>query len=230
MKQKLLLFLLTFEILITASACGSSPAEPTGNLHFADMYPNLCPVYLRGSLTRARWDELRETAWNALDTTELYDRDDVTISISENSVTVYICIIEQCVNSEPDDWEEIKENAIDACEQLQNSLEGKNSQSVLVLRDSLNNVLLTLKSGEIIYEKFHMEVSQESAAEAGQIDASYVHTNSTNGNNASDIFVYVSNSGHKIHSIPDCSGMKHYTAMTLSEANENNYSYCSNCW
>lgn len=41
--------------------------------------------------------------------------------------------------------------------------------------------------------------------------------------------VYVSNS-HKIHSVSDCSGMKHYTEMTLAEAQAKGYELCSNCW
>lgn len=46
---------------------------------------------------------------------------------------------------------------------------------------------------------------------------------------SSDTVVYVSTS-HKIHSVPDCSGMKKYTEMTLGEADSRGYEYCSNCW
>jgi len=42
--------------------------------------------------------------------------------------------------------------------------------------------------------------------------------------------VYVSDSGKKIHSISDCSGMKYYKAMSLDTANANNFEYCNNCW
>lgn len=41
--------------------------------------------------------------------------------------------------------------------------------------------------------------------------------------------VYVSNSG-KIHAIPDCSGMKHYTEMTYREAVSAGYVECKNCY
>ena len=41
--------------------------------------------------------------------------------------------------------------------------------------------------------------------------------------------VYVSRS-HKIHSVPDCSGMSRYTEMTLAEADARGYDYCDNCW
>lgn len=40
--------------------------------------------------------------------------------------------------------------------------------------------------------------------------------------------VYVSNSG-VIHIENDCSGMKHYTEMTLEKADAAGYSYCSKC-
>lgn len=42
--------------------------------------------------------------------------------------------------------------------------------------------------------------------------------------------VYVSTRSHTIHSIPDCSGMKNYTAMPQAEADARGYKYCSNCW
>lgn len=40
--------------------------------------------------------------------------------------------------------------------------------------------------------------------------------------------VYVSNSG-VIHIENDCSGMKHYTEMTVEEADAAGYEYCSKC-
>lgn len=45
----------------------------------------------------------------------------------------------------------------------------------------------------------------------------------------SDTIVYVSRS-NKIHSVPDCSGMKKYTELTLGEADSHGYKYCDNCW
>jgi len=50
---------------------------------------------------------------------------------------------------------------------------------------------------------------------------------------SSDTIVYVSSAG-KIHSIPNCSGMRYYTRVTLGDANRTasrgGYTYCSNCW
>lgn len=47
---------------------------------------------------------------------------------------------------------------------------------------------------------------------------------------SSDTVVYVSRS-HKIHRVSDCSGMTHYTEMTLGEADSRGYDdYCDNCW
>ena len=45
-----------------------------------------------------------------------------------------------------------------------------------------------------------------------------------------DTIVYVSNSGKKIHSVNNCSGMKNYTEMTLGQAVDRGYKQCSNCW
>lgn len=41
--------------------------------------------------------------------------------------------------------------------------------------------------------------------------------------------VYVSKKG-VIHSVSDCSGMKNYRTMSLTEAESKGYKYCSNCW
>lgn len=41
--------------------------------------------------------------------------------------------------------------------------------------------------------------------------------------------VYVSNNGI-IHSKSNCSGMKHYTAMTYDQAIAQNYRKCKKCW
>lgn len=42
--------------------------------------------------------------------------------------------------------------------------------------------------------------------------------------------VYVSNRSNTIHSVHDCSGMRNYREMKLSEAEARGYSYCDNCW
>lgn len=45
-----------------------------------------------------------------------------------------------------------------------------------------------------------------------------------------DTIVYVSNRSNTIHSVHDCSGMRHYREMTLYEADANGYNYCNDCW
>ena len=42
--------------------------------------------------------------------------------------------------------------------------------------------------------------------------------------------VYVSKSGHKVHNIPYCSGMKYYYTMQAYKAYNYGYSRCQNCW
>lgn len=45
-----------------------------------------------------------------------------------------------------------------------------------------------------------------------------------------EIIVYVSKSGHKIHSNPTCSGMKRYYEMTYDDAVASGFDFCSNCF
>ena len=78
------------------------------------------------------------------------------------------------------------------------------------------------------------DTEEQNAAGTGTGSAS----GSDTGNNtqttihgySADRTVYVSNSGKKIHLIPDCSGMKNYTTMTLGEAEAHGYAYCSRCF
>lgn len=44
-----------------------------------------------------------------------------------------------------------------------------------------------------------------------------------------DTTVYVSNN-NRIHTRSDCSGMTHYTEMTLEAADAAGYDYCDRCW
>lgn len=44
------------------------------------------------------------------------------------------------------------------------------------------------------------------------------------------VTVYVSKSGKKIHSIPNCSGMKNYWEMSYDDAVKAGYSFCKNCY
>lgn len=47
---------------------------------------------------------------------------------------------------------------------------------------------------------------------------------------APETIVYVSSRSNTIHSVSDCSGMKNYREMTIYDADQRGYKYCSNCW
>lgn len=47
---------------------------------------------------------------------------------------------------------------------------------------------------------------------------------------APDTIVYVSSRSNTIHSVHDCSGMRNYREMTIYNATQRGYDFCSNCW
>lgn len=51
-----------------------------------------------------------------------------------------------------------------------------------------------------------------------------------NSTQAYDRVVYVSYSGNVVHSIRNCSGMKYYRVMPISQARASGYQFCKNCW
>lgn len=58
------------------------------------------------------------------------------------------------------------------------------------------------------------------------------NTHKKNDHTVSDRYertVYVSKSGKKVHSIPNCSGMKYYYEMSYSDAKNAGYDFCDNC-
>ena len=84
-----------------------------------------------------------------------------------------------------------------------------------------NGAYLSTYSGDVTYNGKTYTVKNGAA----------VVTAGTAGGGYSDsTTVYVSNSGHKIHRLSDCSGMKYYTPMTLSEAESNGYAKCKVCF
>ena len=61
-------------------------------------------------------------------------------------------------------------------------------------------------------------------------DDDYEYEEEYNENDYYNDTVYVSKSGKKVHSIPNCSGMKYYIKMTYRKAESNGYAFCKNCW
>ena len=83
------------------------------------------------------------------------------------------------------------------------------SNSVVYLKDSVDNILITVVDGKTTYnayEKPELENSQEY-----------------------DPIVWVTDNGSRYHSSSTCSGMKDPSALTLSQAQELGYTACSKC-
>lgn len=75
-----------------------------------------------------------------------------------------------------------------------------------------------------------LDTEDQNAADTSSGPDANNNTQTTIHGYSADRTVYVSNSGKKIHLIPNCSGMKNYTEMTLEEADARGYAYCSRCF
>lgn len=117
--------------------------------------------------------------------------------------------------TKPENWEDLQQTVLDRMSGVA-LLDG--TTLYVMLETSGGDILATAANGKVSYDCYQKaENTAHSATQKAESDEN-------------DILVYVSNSTHTIHSISDCSGMKHYTGMKLSKALANRYDFCPHCW
>lgn len=235
MKKIVAAFLFILSILCTGCTERVRPSE----LSFAGMYPDLCP-YQQNNLSAERREALRQSAQTVLDNFEECTDENSTIGIKEQWVEINLRVSDEWVKTEPDNWESIKERAFELAEELSTAAEDQNIKSVLYLSDK-RFILFTAIDGEMVFDKFNRQKHYEPPAESDreridEILQSAAQRREESGEQGVSYFepdneiVYVSDNSNTIHSIPDCSGMVHYSEMFRSEADGYGYEYCENCW
>lgn len=111
----------------------------------------------------------------------------------------------------PENWEDLQQAVLDRMSGVA-LLDG--TTLYVMLETAGGDILATAANGKVSYDVYK---KAEDAPQKPESDEN-------------DILVYVSNKTNTIHSIGDCSGMKHYRGMKLSKALANGYDFCPHCW
>lgn len=115
------------------------------------------------------------------------------------------------VSGDMDDWPEIHAAFLDAAAEAQN-LGGQSNIVVLYLRDSNGKNCLSVSGGKETYNTFDVEPSASADT----------HEDNT--------IVWISDTGKRYHSNPDCSGLKDPSPVRRSYAVSHGYTACSRCY
>lgn len=114
-------------------------------------------------------------------------------------------------SAKPANWSDVQTDLVSLAAGAQSAVTDQGDYTVLVYVQSANGEnLLAADSSKIIYDKFQ-------AAAAAK-------------NTAAEKTVYVSATGSKYHSKPDCGNMSSAKEITLSEAQSRGLTACSRCW
>lgn len=117
-------------------------------------------------------------------------------------------------SAKPANWSDVQTDLVSLAAGAQSAVTDQGDYTVLVYVQSANgDNLLAADSSKVIYDKF------QTAADA-----------SAAKNPAAEKTVYVSATGSKYHSKPDCGNMSSATEITLSEAQSRGLTACSRCW
>ena len=107
-------------------------------------------------------------------------------------------------------WDDVRATLISLADGAQGAVPDQGDYTVLVsVQSATGDNLLVARDNKILYDKFQV------AAEAGQ------RTEKT---------VYVSASGSKYHSKPNCGNMSSASRVTIAEAQSRGLTACSRCW
>lgn len=116
-------------------------------------------------------------------------------------------------SAKPANWSDVQTDLVSLAAGAQSAVTDQGDYTVLVYVQSANgDNLLAADSSKIIYDKF--QAAADAAAK----------------NPAAEKTVYVSATGSKYHSKPDCGNMTSAKEITLSEAQSRGLTACSRCW
>lgn len=117
-------------------------------------------------------------------------------------------------NAKPANWSDVQTDLVSLAAGAQSAVTDQGDYTVLVYVQSANgDNLLAADSSKVIYDKFQAAADTAAAK-----------------NPAAEKTVYVSATGSKYHSKPDCGNMSSATEITLSEAQSRGLTACSRCW
>lgn len=116
-------------------------------------------------------------------------------------------------SAKPANWSDVQTDLVSLAAGAQSAVTDQGDYTVLVYVQSANgDNLLAADSSKVIYDKF--QAAADAAAK----------------NPAAEKTVYVSATGSKYHSKPDCDNMSSAKEITLSEAQSRGLTACSRCW
>lgn len=117
-------------------------------------------------------------------------------------------------SAKPANWSDVQADLVSLAAGAQSAVTDQGDYTVLVYVQSANgDNLLAADSGKVIYDKF------QTAADAAAAEEK-----------TAEKMVYVSATGSKYHSKPDCGNMSSAKEITLSEAQSRGLTACSRCW
>lgn len=117
-------------------------------------------------------------------------------------------------SAKPANWSDVQTDLVSLAAGAQSAVTDQGDYTVLIYVQSANgDNLLAADSGKVIYDKFQTAAD---AAAAKQKEAEKT--------------VYVSATGSKYHSKPNCGNMSSAKEITLSEAQSRGLTACSRCW
>lgn len=117
-------------------------------------------------------------------------------------------------SAKPANWSDVQTDLVSLAAGAQSAVTDQGDYAVLVyVQSAKGDNLLAADSGKVIYDKFQAAAD---AAAAKKREAEKT--------------VYVSATGSKYHSKPDCGNMSSAKEITLSEAQSRGLTACSRCW
>lgn len=115
-------------------------------------------------------------------------------------------------SAEPANWSDVQTDLVSLAAGAQSAVTDQGDYTVLIYVQSANgDNLLAADSGKVLYDAFAATDTPEKAE-------------------STEKTVYVSATGSKYHSKPDCGNMSSATEITLSEAQSRGLTACSRCW